>query len=397
MAYLPPYSNLYTNASRFDPPDTAFPFVFPLYYGGTISYGIPAIPSPGFETGLSPSGGIPGVRVSISGCRLEFEDSIFSSSGSLVSSSGSMEIIPLPPTTSERVGATYTYATISIDSREIAPVFAVGAARLNSNFGGTTYVQNGPGSNYNGLNLQLQRQLKNNYSFTLNYTWSKSLDYVSDPGLGDYSNVGMPLYTGTMDVQNQRLDYGPSNFDVRHKFSAYGSWILPNNFSNSFLKNTIGGWQLNGIVTLQSGRPFSVICTNVVTCDYNGDGNGFDRPNTPSWGNTKTGLSNSDFINGIFTPADFPNPNTGTSLGMNGNLGRNTFRGPGYSNVDASIFKTFTMPHETKLEFRAEAFNLFNRVNLYLPNANLASTFNFGKSTAAFPARNMQLALKFIF
>jgi len=395
MAYLPPYSNLYTNASRFNPPDTAFPSVFPLYYGGTISYGIPAIASPGFETGLSPAGGIPGVRVSISGVdnnlKTAYSEQWFFGIQHRLAGQYSF--------TADYVGTRGVGLYIRNDINRFTgdrTSSAVGAARFNPNFSGTTFIQNGPGSNYNGLNLQLQRQLKNNYGFTINYTWSKGLDYVSDPGLGDYSNVSTPLYNGTMDQQNPGLDYGPSDFDARHKVSAYGSWILPNHFSNSMARSIIGGWQVNGTLVLQSGRPFSVICTNILYCDYNGDGDGYDRPNTPAFGNTKTGLSRSDYIKGIFVVADFPNPNVGNTLGKNGNLGRNTFRGPGYADVDASIFKTFTMPHETSLEFRAEAFNLFNRVNLYLPHSNLSQAL-FGQSTAAFSARNIQLALKFRF
>jgi len=395
LAYLPPYSNLYTNASRFDPPDTAFPFVFPLFYGGTISYGIPAIASPGFETGLSDAGGIPGVRVSISGVDQNLktahsEQWFFGIQHRL---SGMYSF------TADYVGTRGRDLYIRNDINRFTgdrSSLAVGAARFNPNFGGTTFVQNGPGSNYHGLNLQLQRQMKNNYGFTINYTWSKALDSVSDPGLGDYGNVGTPLYNGTMDQQNPSLDHGPSDFDARHKVSAYGTWILPNHFSNRLARSVVGGWQVNGTLVLQSGRPFSVICTNVITCDYNGDGDGYDRPNTPAFGNTKTGLSRSDYTKGIFVFADFPNPNAEGTLGKNGNLGRNTFRGPGYATVDASIFKTFTMPRETSLEFRAEAFNLFNRVNLYLPHANLSQGL-FGQSTTAFPARSMQLALKFRF
>jgi hypothetical protein len=395
LAYLPPYSNLYTNASRFDPPDTAFPNVFPLFFGGTISYGIPAIASPGFQTGLSPAGGIPGVRVSISGVdpnlKTAYSEQWFFGLQHRLTGQYSFN--------GDYVGTRGRNLYIRDDINRFTgdrSSLAVGAMRFNPNFSGTTFVENGPGSNYNGVNLQLQRQLKNNYSFTINYTWSKTLDYVSDPGLGDYSNVGTPLYIGTMDEQNRRLDYGPSDFDARHKVSAYGTWVLPNHFSNSALRNTIGGWQLNGTLVLQSGRPFSVICTNILTCDYNGDGVGYDRPNTPAFGNTKSGLSRSDYMKGIFAVADFPNPNAPGTLGKNGNLGRNTFRGPGYADADASIFKTFTMPRETSLEFRAEAFNLFNRVNLYLPHANLSQAF-FGQSNAAFTARNMQLALKFKF
>jgi hypothetical protein len=150
---------------------------------------------------------------------------------------------------------------------------------------------------------------------------------------------------------------------------------------------------LNMIGTFQTGRPFSVLCTSTVTCDYNGDGLGYDRPNTPAFGNTLTGLSNSNYLNGIFQVADFPRPTFGT----NGSLGRNTFRGPDYSSVDLSLFRTFKLNEKLKLQFRAEGFNIFNRVNLLIPNAILNVPTNFGKSTAAFAPRQFQFALKLLF
>jgi len=285
----------------------------------------------------------------------------------------------------------------------------VGAVRYNQQWGSTTFVENGNTSNYNGVNLQLEHPMAKGYALTVNYTYGKALDIVSDPGLADYSNVPVALYNGTMDQQNPRRDYGPSDFDVRHRLTANGSWMLPSPKGNSLVANVIGGWQLNGILSLQSGRPFSVICTNTTYCDFNGDGDGYDRPNAPGYGNIKRGLKRSDYIKGDFIHAtDFTDPNTGASVpseafsiaglpeGKDGNLGRNTFRGPGYADVDASLFKTFQLPEHLKLQLRAESFNLFNRANLYLPNATLNASF-FGQSTTAFPARNMQFAAKLLF
>ena len=404
QAYLAPYSNLYTNASRFDSPDYAYTTVFPYYYGGTITYGVPAQTNPAYQTGLTPQGGIAGTLISPSGVqktlRNAYSDQFFL---------GFQQQLPAGYyVTANYVGTMGKKLYIRDDINRFTgdrTDNGVGAVRYNSQWSSTTFVENGPGSNYNGMNVQLQHPLMKRYAFTVNYTFGKALDTVSDPGLGDYQNVAVPQYIGTMDEQKPRLDYGPSDFDARHRLTANGTWLAPSPFASGLGKTGLGGWQLNGTVALQSGRPFSVICVSVLYCDYNGDGDGYDRPNAPSYGNIRRGLHRSDYIKGALNPNDFTDPNNGetyalevgvsggTPEGKDGNLGRNTFRGPGYADVDASIFKTFDLPERMKLQFRAEAFNLFNRVNLFLPSTSLTSLL-FGKSTAAFPARTMQFALK---
>jgi hypothetical protein len=409
VAYLAPFSNLYTNASRFDSPDAAVPSVFPYYYGGTITYGIPAVINPAYQTGLTPQGGIPGVRIAPSGTEQDLR-SAYSYQYFL---SFQQKLPASYYFTVNYVGTMGKKLYIRNDINRFTgdrTDNGIGATRYNQQWNSTTFVENGNGSNYNGVNFQVQHPMLRGYAFTVNYTYGKALDVVSDPGLGDYSNVSVGGYNGTMDVNKTRLDYGPSDFDARHRMNAYGSWMIPSPHSNHLMKEVAGGWQLNGILSLQSGRPFSVICANTLYCDYNGDGDGFDRPNAPTYGNIKRGLHRSDYIHGMMNVADFKDPNNGATYGsefgvtaglpegLNGNLGRNTFRGPGFAQVDTSIFKSFDLPKQTKLEFRAEAFNVFNRVNLFLPNDVLSgSSLTFGKSTAAFPGRNMQFALKLLF
>jgi hypothetical protein len=129
-------------------------------------------------------------------------------------------------------------------------------------------------------------------------------------------------------------------------------------------------------------------------CDYNADGTNFDRPNVPSFGDSKDG-SNDDFLNGIFRAADFPKPAPGT----NGSLGRNTYTGPRYFNVDAALVKSFAIPglgQSSEMQLRVEAFNLFNTVNLNNPISNLSDP-NFGKSTSALPGRIVQFSARFQF
>jgi outer membrane receptor protein involved in Fe transport len=391
MAYLAPYSNLYTNASRFDPPDSAFPLVYPALYGGTISYGVPAIPSPGFLTGLTSSGSIPGTRISVSGVAQNLktaysEQWFFGVQRKLP---GAFYL------SANYVGTAGHQLYIRNDINRFTgdrPSLTVGVVRYNQSWNGTTFVENGSDSIYHGINAQLQKRFGHSSTFTVNYTFGKSIDTVSDPGLGDYSNVAVGIYNGTMDVSKAFLDHGASDFDVRHRLTTNGVWDLPSPKSASWLRTVIGGWQLNGLATFQTGRPFSVVCNSANLCDYNGDGDGYDRPNTPAFGNTLTGLSRSNYIKGLFTVSQFPVPVFGTD----GNLGRNTFRGPGFAQVDSSLFKKIPIHEKITLQFRAEVFNVFNRVNLYLPNDSLVSAL-FGRSTAAFQPRQMQFALKLVF
>jgi hypothetical protein len=185
-----------------------------------------------------------------------------------------------------------------------------------------------------------------------------------------------------------------------------------------------GGWQLNSIVTLQSGRPFDVYCGLgwFDGCDFNMDGLDYDRPNRLA--NLKTtGFTNQQFTNGIFgdpaltfydafsrtsTASQTFCPNGLNSIldfgpgfqcvpvGTDGNLSRNAFRGPAFYTTDMGLFKNVKINERFKVQLRMDAFNLFNRVNLYNPIGDLGSG-QFGQSTAAFPSRQFQYSLKLLF
>jgi hypothetical protein len=161
----------------------------------------------------------------------------------------------------------------------------------------------------------------------------------------------------------------------------------------------------------QSGTPFTVICEGRAFtpvrdpsgaivgnsgCDYNADGAGNDRPNVPAFGSSLSGLSNDDFLTGIFKASDFPTP----APGVQGTLGRNTFRGPGYFNVDFMLAKSIGLPsvagRRSDVQLRFEVFNLFNTTNLTLPQRNMTSP-QFGRSTEALPGRIFQIAGRFTF
>jgi hypothetical protein len=273
--------------------------------------------------------------------------------------------------------------------------------RLNASFDTFNLRQNRVTSNYHGFNAQLSKRFSQGLAFQIAYTLGKALDFGSDIfGAGENSGglLGQPFRTYFSDPVNIELDYGRSAFDIRHRFVTNFLWEVP------FMRDQpgtwgqiLGGWQVSGIVQIQSGLPFGVFSGAPFDFggDFNADAQEGDRPHTPSFGSRFSDTpSNQEFIEGVFETDDFPTPTSGT----NGNLGKNTFTGPSFWTVDLSIFKTFRLPisEESKLQFRAEFFNLLNRVNLYLPIVDLSRP-DFGTSNDVFDAREIQFALKLLF
>jgi hypothetical protein len=273
--------------------------------------------------------------------------------------------------------------------------------RMQPEYGTIWLVSNAASSVYHGANFSLVKRYSRNFQFQANYTVGQIIDYPSsDPALGDMANVSAGSgYLGAQDIQNPKADRGPGEFDVRHRFTFFGIWDLPALSSSApLLRGLLGGWQLNAILSLQSARPFTVRCTRTVTagCDWNRDGDEHDRPNDQ--GLPRSGYTTSEFVNGIFTTDQFCPTGLATCVaaGTNGNLGRNTFRGPGFATLDTGLFKNIPIRDRLKLQLRWEVFNLLNRTNLFNPNSSLG-TPTFGKSTRAFAPREMQFALKVTF
>lgn len=251
-------------------------------------------------------------------------------------------------------------------------------------------------STYHALQVSLSRQLTRNISFQASYWWSKSLDYVSSLNMAGSAPT---LVAGENDLaQNPfdlRAEHGPSLFDAIHRFVFSGTLGLPLwHGAPPALGLVLNGWQLNTIVSLASGTPFTV----------------YDSDNAPMQGSAPeiTGFYSSrpnvlsDPNNGPHTPNDWVSRSAFQMLtpaanpGEFGNEGRNAVRGPGLATADFSLFKTFIMTERARLQFRAEAFNAFNHPNFLLPENDVASP-EFGQILQAAPPRLLQLALKFIF
>lgn len=251
-------------------------------------------------------------------------------------------------------------------------------------------------STYNALQVSLSRQLSANLSFQASYWWSKSLDYVSSLNIAGSAPT---LVAGENDLaQNPfdlRAEHGPSLFDATNRFVFSGTYLLPSWHGAPHAAGLLlNGWQLNTIVTLASGTPFTVYDSDNAPMEGTApEITGFysSRPNVLSNPNDGPHAPNEWVSRNAFqqlTPAANP--------GQFGNEGRNAVWGPGLATADISLFKNFPISEASRLQFRAEAFNALNHPNFMLPENDLASP-EFGQILQAAPPRLLQLALKFIF
>ena len=248
--------------------------------------------------------------------------------------------------------------------------------RPRQQFQQLNFFSSGQNSSYNGLEISLNKRLSRNFSILSAYTFSKSLDENTD----DYVNVFNPF--------NVQFGRGPSDNDHRHRFVTSFLYQLPDPgkaMGSTWLSEVAGGWQATGIVTLQSGTPFSVTAPSTQT---GGAGSPFADMTGPVKLSTSRGRQQQ--IAEYFNTSAVTLPSPGTF----GTLGRNSLTGPGVFNTDAALLKSFPLPlRETTLDFRAEAFNLFNRPTLNNPNSSLTGG-SFGQITGAGDPRILQFAAK---
>ena len=254
---------------------------------------------------------------------------------------------------------------------------------LNPSFSSITQLQSTSNSIYHGVTVQLKRQFKQGFSIQGVYTYSAAID---DTDMG----VAATLW---QDASNRQAERGRAGFDIPHRLSMVGSWELPFFKRSGWTEKILGNWHISGFAILEKGDALTVTSTaSYPNGDFNADGSGGDRPNAPL-GSLKTdGFTRSDYLTGLFPASAFPKP----ALGTNGNLGRSTYRGPGFAQTDLSLSKTFKATERLSIRIQADAFNAFNRVNLVDPVMDLAS-INFGKSTSTNTPRLYQLGAKIQF
>jgi hypothetical protein len=243
-------------------------------------------------------------------------------------------------------------------------------------------------SNYDAFQARFEQRMINGLSLLAAYTLGQSNDDASSwfPSAGD------PNFP--QDSNNPAAEYGPSNFDVRHRLSLSAAWNLPmarDAAPGSAAWWLLADWQVSGIVTLQSGRPFTVALLQERDNSNTGRSNlGFganDRPDVrgdPSL----TDPSPERW----FDTAAFSVPPYGTF----GNAGRNILTGPGYQTVNLAVVKQLRFGERTRLQVRAEAYNLFNHVNYNLPD-NYFGSPTFGQILSAHAPRRVQFGVRALF
>ncbi len=241
-------------------------------------------------------------------------------------------------------------------------------------------------SNYNAMNLKFEHAGQS-LTFLAAYTWSRSMDVKSGTtGINADSNGN-----GPMNEYNWRLDYGPSSFDVTQRFVGSAVYELPIGRGRALLGNSGraanllgGGWQLNGILTRQTGFPFTVNATDL----------GFINQNYAQRADVVGNPYPSGFQQGIeswFNTKAFAQP----VLGTFGNSGRNVLRGPASINLDLSLFKDFAFTERARLQTRLETFNVLNHANFGFPGTGVG-TPQFGVISSAAAGRIVQVAMKVI-
>jgi outer membrane receptor protein involved in Fe transport len=246
-------------------------------------------------------------------------------------------------------------------------------------------------SNYNSLQATIRVSDLHGFTAQGAYTWSHSMDEVT-------------AYRGALpqDSTNFKGDYGPSDFDLRNIFVGLITYNVPGTQKLSLLSK---GWQLNSLFTFHSGLPFSVFSSN----DTSGTDEQVQRADSVPGVSPYTGAKQEKVNANWLNPAAFVDAAAGTF----GNTSRNAYVGPGYGDVDFSVFKNTPITERVTTQFRVEMFNLFNKTNFAPPlngnfnpsytqdNAlNLFTTigsFNGAPGIGAGEPFNTQLALKIIF
>jgi hypothetical protein len=229
-------------------------------------------------------------------------------------------------------------------------------------FSAAYFAQTDSNSNYAGLNVHLSKTMKHGYLIDATYTYSKSLDQISN-------GTGADALANQTDPANNRTEWGPSDYDDKHRLTVSGLWTIPGTHADNHLLNiATNGWQINGIYTIHSGFPFTpvdydpnIIAEQTSTAIVNpirpvGYGGGF-----------VASCSNSNYISGNDVKnTKFTFLTTGAKFYTPG-IGRNSFRGPCYTDTDLSLAreqKFSVLDHKLNVRFQANLFNAFNQLNL---------------------------------
>ena len=286
-------------------------------------------------------------------------------------------------------------ATVSGGALRIAPLLGLPQVTGNLAFIEPIVVRSIGNGTYNGLQSVFRQQFRHGLELQAAYTWSHAIDDAADPLVapGGNRNIARNSF-------NLKEDRGSSDYDLRQRLVFSYLYGIPFGsghrlFSKGIAARVLGGWELSGLSTFQSGRPFDIYSAR--DSEY-------------------TGLTNRpDLVGDPAIPAGAPRNQVGPPVtafalqpfGRPGNLGRNTFTGPTYYNTDVNLLKNTRITEKVGMQFRAEVYNIFNRIQFDQPDPSadtLSSPQTFGQSLSTIvqpdgttSARQIQLALKLTF
>lgn len=259
--------------------------------------------------------------------------------------------------------------TGTTQARRIYSAYGMGAMEIATPF---------QTSEYNSFQMTMTKRASRGLTLLGTYVYSKTTDNSSATveGSGDYPRNSL----------DPDLDLGPADFDVRHRANFSVVYDLPSKAgAEGFTKYVLNDWQVNGIIALRTGLPFTVKSGT----DRSLSGIGRDNADQIA---DPAPLSGSDPLL-WFNPAAF----VPAAIGTFGTATRNSLRGPGAVNVDMALFKNIPLSGSMRVQFRAEFFNVLNRVNYNNPNSTVTAGANFGRILGAGDPRVIQLGLKFLF
>jgi outer membrane receptor protein involved in Fe transport len=249
--------------------------------------------------------------------------------------------------------------------------------RPNPNLGQGVYYCSCQNTVYTSWQTSLRKRYSKNLTFAGHYTWGKGLSYTGGDSGADFSG---DTVNSIQDFFNPRGSRGPSTGDITHMFT--GDWVytfpVPGGLRSALARHVLGGWEISGIFTARTGMPVYISQSGLYSRpDYVGG-----NPINPNYNNTGVYLNLAAF-------AKVP-LGKGGNPAYPGSLGNNAIRGTGLWNLDTSLAKNFRWRERARLQVRADFFNTFNHTGYSDWTASINSA-NFGKFTAFYPPRQMQL------
>ncbi|MGH9751211.1 MAG: hypothetical protein ACREA2_00360, partial [Blastocatellia bacterium] len=288
---------------------------------------------------------------------------------------------------------TKLFTNIWYNTPDASPTPNPASRSLFPNLGNFALQAGAANSHYNALILRTEKRLSAGLAVMGSYTFSKSIDNDS---------LGNSVVSSGLDQSNNKaLERGLSSFDIRRRLIVSFTYDLPFKSGNSALNTVFGNWQAGGIITQQSGQPFTVNLNTIDRANNILSLFGGGRPNLVGDPNLSSSERTVDrfFNTGVFVAQPF---------GTLGTAGRNVLEGPGTNLVDFSLLKNINFTERHRLQFRSEFFNLFNHTNFDVPERICTispttaagapcATGAFGRVSAARDPRILQFALKYIF